>query len=205
MKNPPVVSNQASGHESGGKRPDYNAKQQGEVAESAFLHKAQSLGFSVSKPWGDSEPYDFIVDSGADRWRVQIKSTTSCREGRYFVHVCAARHNRAHLGTRSVLYTLRDIDILVAYIVPRDTWFIFPIQALGNRTQVWLDPEPGRSHSLSAKYREAWCLMACPRNAIRRKNIQSDTCCHLGARRPTETACPLTTALLNHAATPTAK
>jgi hypothetical protein len=32
-------------------------KRRGEVAEAAFLHKAASLGFSVSKPWGES-PFD---------------------------------------------------------------------------------------------------------------------------------------------------
>ena len=41
-------------------------KRRGEVAEAAFLIKAATLGFSVAKPWGDSDPYDFIVQSGAN-------------------------------------------------------------------------------------------------------------------------------------------
>jgi len=48
-------------------------KRRGEMAEAAFLHKASMLGFGVSKPWGDSEPYDLIVDSGSSLWRVQVK------------------------------------------------------------------------------------------------------------------------------------
>ena len=36
----------------------------GEAAEAAFLAKVTSLGFGVSKTWGDSERYDFILDSG---------------------------------------------------------------------------------------------------------------------------------------------
>src|SRR5216684_8264623 len=47
-------------------------KRRGEMAEAAFLHKASSLGFGVSKPWGDSEPYDLIVDSGSGLWRIQV-------------------------------------------------------------------------------------------------------------------------------------
>src|SRR6266496_3934328 len=38
-------------------------KRTGELAEAAFLYKAAGLGFGVAKPWGDSERYDFILDS----------------------------------------------------------------------------------------------------------------------------------------------
>ena len=36
----------------------------GDLVELAFLHKAASLGFGVAKPYGDTEHYDFILDSG---------------------------------------------------------------------------------------------------------------------------------------------
>ncbi len=49
-------------------------KRLGEVAEAAFMAKAAALGFGVSKTWGDSDRYDFIVDGGAGLWRVQVKS-----------------------------------------------------------------------------------------------------------------------------------
>src|SRR5438876_743386 len=39
-------------------------KRRGEAAEAAFLAKASGLGFGVAKPWGDSERYDFLLDSG---------------------------------------------------------------------------------------------------------------------------------------------
>lgn len=42
---------------------DLNTKRRGELAELAFTLKATSLGFAVSKPYGDSERYDFIVDA----------------------------------------------------------------------------------------------------------------------------------------------
>ncbi|HEY1800493.1 MAG TPA: group I intron-associated PD-(D/E)XK endonuclease [Terriglobales bacterium] len=43
-----------------------NTKRKGELSEAAFLLKAASLGFGVAKPWGDSERYDFILDSHND-------------------------------------------------------------------------------------------------------------------------------------------
>jgi hypothetical protein len=39
------------------------SKRRGELAELAFTLKAASLGFSVSKPYGDSDRYDFILDA----------------------------------------------------------------------------------------------------------------------------------------------
>ena len=38
------------------------SKQLGEIAEAEFIAKAVGLGFVVARPWGDSEPYDFIVN-----------------------------------------------------------------------------------------------------------------------------------------------
>src|SRR2546422_4014222 len=40
-----------------------NTKRKGELSEAAFLLKAAGLCFGVAKPWGDSERYDFILDS----------------------------------------------------------------------------------------------------------------------------------------------
>src|SRR5271154_2239541 len=58
----------------------------GEAVEAAFLAKATMLGFPVLKPWGDSRPYDFAVESGRRLWRVQVKCATSHRGTR-----CGAR------------------------------------------------------------------------------------------------------------------
>jgi hypothetical protein len=49
----------------------------GEAAEAAFLAKVTSLGFGVSKTWGDSERYDFILDSGKRLWRVPGQVVTA--------------------------------------------------------------------------------------------------------------------------------
>ena len=61
----------------------FTRKRDGEQAEAAFLHKATELGLSVATPWGDSERYDLIVDSGRRLWRGQVKSTLYVGEGRF--------------------------------------------------------------------------------------------------------------------------
>jgi hypothetical protein len=42
-----------------------NFKQRGEWVEMLFMARAAREGLQVSKPYGDSASYDFIVESGA--------------------------------------------------------------------------------------------------------------------------------------------
>ncbi len=127
-------------------------KRSGEVAEAAFLAKASSLGFGVAKPWGDSERYDFVLDSGHNFWRVQVKSTARYAESRYRVKAAGWKD----------AYTRDEIDFLVAFIVPEDLWYVVPIAAAAARKNLRFYPHGGRK-ALLEKYREAWCLMAAPR------------------------------------------
>ena len=127
-------------------------KRRGEMAEAAFLHKASTLGFGVSKPWGDSEPYDLIVDSGSGLWRVQVKSSYRAdREGGYTIN--------AHGNQRKKAYTLKEIDALVAYIVPEDLWYVLPVRLFRKIICVKLFPNPRRRVSKYNVYREEWHLL----------------------------------------------
>jgi hypothetical protein len=99
-----------------------NSKRTGELSEAAFLHKAVGLGFRVTKPWGDSERYDFVLDSGRRLWRVQIKCTASERAGGYHIQPIHFVY-----GKNKVVYTADDIDVLAAHIVPLDVWYVVPV------------------------------------------------------------------------------
>src|SRR5262245_22998375 len=62
-------------------------KERGEIAETAFLAKAVSMGFGVAKPWGERGRYDFIVDTRERLCRVQVKSAHRASvEGGYTIH-----------------------------------------------------------------------------------------------------------------------
>ncbi len=71
-----VRATQERANAGGGARAtqEVTGKRLGEVAEAAFLARASDLGFGVAKPWGDSDPYDFIVETGGRLWKVQVKS-----------------------------------------------------------------------------------------------------------------------------------
>jgi PD-(D/E)XK endonuclease len=124
-------------------------KRQGEVSELAFCHKAAGLGFGVAKPWGESEPYDFILDSGHRLWRVQVKSACHHFNRRYDVH---AQHCNSDGGKTG--YTSADIDILVAYLIPINLWYVIP----GGKA-----PEGG-ALLLPVWGRPSWILRGLPRS-----------------------------------------
>jgi hypothetical protein len=106
-------------------------RNKGDIVEAKFLAKASSLGFGVARPWA-TERYDFVLDSGYAFWRVQVKSNRGRADGAYLVKVS---------GYKRVAYTERDIDFLVAYLVPEDLWYIVPIKKLlGKGTSVLLSP-----------------------------------------------------------------
>jgi hypothetical protein len=126
-------------------------KRRGEMAEAAFLHKASRLGFGVAKPWGDSDPYDLIVDSGRRLWRVQVKSAYRCdKYGGYTFHA----HGNAH----KKVYSWKDIDMLVAYVVPEDLWYVVPVSVFRRIKSMKLFPVSRRRRSKFEVYREAWEL-----------------------------------------------
>ena len=128
-----------------------NPKKQGELAELAFLHKAGWLGFVLSKPYGDSARYDFIVDAGGRLSRVQVKSASVCRDNAY--KICSGRGHSSKRG-----YTARDIDFLAAYVFPCDAWYIIPVRALRRVMTLQVAPHfPSRRRF--EPFREAWRLL----------------------------------------------
>jgi hypothetical protein len=129
-----------------------NTKARGDLAELAFVLKAASLGFGVSQPHGDNERYDFVVDSGERLWRVQVKSTC-CAFGRggYQAQSCGGNN----------LYKAKEIDFLVAYIVPRDIWYVIPVNRIRSLHSLTLYPSGCRKGAGRFEcYREAWHLLA---------------------------------------------
>ena len=119
--------------------------------EAAFLARATYLGFSVCIPWGDSDRYDSVVELDCGFLRVQVKSATRYAETRYRVKTT---------GASGRVYTSKEIDFFVAYVVPENLWYIIPVQAIGQRKGIRFYPTTRRqSKAMFEKYREAWCLL----------------------------------------------
>ena len=126
-------------------------KRRGEMAEAKFLAKASELGFGVAKPWGDSDAYDFIVQTGGRLWKVQVKSAhVAWKDGSYSF--------RAH-GHSYKAYRADEIDLLVAYVVPENAWYVFPVRVIQRMKSLKLFPGSRKKRSRFEKYREAWWIL----------------------------------------------
>ena len=135
--------------------PSSPAKAQGEEVEVRFLLKALTLGLAVAQPYGDNVPYDFLVDNGRRILRVQVKSVTSFDLSSY-------RLSTARGGRRKSPYSPRQIDLLAAYIIPEDAWYLLPVKVVSPRTCLRLCPRigrPGYRPRRLERYREAWHLL----------------------------------------------
>jgi hypothetical protein len=130
-------------------------KQLGELAEMMFTVKATSTGLIVAKPYGDSQRYDFIVDSGKRTWRIQVKSTT-CTHWRAYTVNAYWKTTRKHMP-----YLPSKVDFLAVLILGTDIWYLIPVRALGGRLMVRVYPFGGspRGSRRYEKYRDAWPLL----------------------------------------------
>ncbi len=129
------------------------SKRMGETVELAFMLKAVTLGFAVARPWGDSERYDFILDSGDRLWRVQVRSTEREFKRGYCIR------GYIHVKKEQVALCARDVDAIVAYIVPLDLWYILPMKDFEPRRNIWLYPHDQPDRGRFEKFREAWDLL----------------------------------------------
>jgi len=127
----------------------------GELGEVAFMHKATSLGFGLALPYGHLHRYDFIVESGRNLWRVQVKTTAYMVDGSY--QVCIRRNT----PTSSLAYTESEVDFVAVYIIPEETWYILPVREVVERQALRIRPK-GRRAGRYAYYREAWHLLRQP-------------------------------------------
>lgn len=128
-------------------------KRRGELAELAFMQKAIALGFGVAKPWGDSDRYDFILDAGNRLWRAQVRSTAWERSG------CYAVHTYVYVKRQMIPLTAQEIDVVIAYIVPLNLWYVVPVEAFHGRKNLWFYPHGSKKGSRFEIYREAWQLL----------------------------------------------
>jgi len=196
---------------------ELTTKRRGEISELAFALAAARRGFGISKPFGDSNRYDIILDchdhdcqdhAGQDHAgqnrdcqnhdrpdqdcndhhspnrkyqnrnrrrsisqtfttqtrprliRVQVKSSTQMQNGLYHLNA----HRR--INGRAVPYKLSEIDFIAAYIIPEDSWFIFPLPHILGLTSLLLSPKTRRRPSLYDNYREAWHHLSEPDGLI---------------------------------------
>jgi hypothetical protein len=134
-----------------------DSKRWGELGELAFVLKSTSVGVTASRPFGDRKPYDFLVEGGRRLFRVQVKAVFTAQKGHRGYSIATCQH---HLKGRAI-YTSEDIDFIAGYVAPYDTWYLIPVDAVGNRKFIRLYPQGIKMQGagLYEHYREAWHLL----------------------------------------------
>jgi hypothetical protein len=122
-------------------------KQRGELVEMRFMTRAAEHGLCVSKPWGDSSAYDFVLECEGGFVRVQVKSTQFHRHGGY---PCVTRPTRGH-------YADNSFEFIAALVVPENVWYIIPAEKVLGMTCIQLCPHSERTKY--SRYKEAWHLL----------------------------------------------
>jgi hypothetical protein len=159
-----VADPDPSGWEQRGGSPEKrNPKRMGELSQAAFLVKAQSLGFGLALPWGDSERYDFIVWARPQGrlLRVQVKATGRLNRGGYDVQPVYSTR-----GEGKKTYTAADIDVLAAHVrlegslfqanQAKEVWYLLPIAAFAGVKSLRFFPDLKSRNPRWEGYREAW-------------------------------------------------
>ena len=145
-----------------------SSKHQGEWAEVRFLDQAFRRGLHVSKPYGDNTAYDFIVDSRSRLTRIQVKSVSRLDGDSFRITV-------SHGGGRKRGYHSHDVDLIAAYVIPCDVWYLIPVRTIAGLKSIRLCPHrfSRRRHE---KYRNAWSLLSThqkwnPNSAVRLRGV----------------------------------
>jgi hypothetical protein len=127
-------------------------KVRGEWAEMKFMTCAAEHGLCVSKPWGDSNSYDFVVGRPGRFVAVQVKCTVfSSKNGAGYICSVCSSHKQYRRGS---------FDFVAAYLVCEDAWYIIPEKETRGKWSISLRTQC--NHSRYEKYLEAWDLLRRP-------------------------------------------
>jgi len=131
--------------------PNAERKRQGEWAEVCFMARAMEHGLIVSRPYGDSSRYDFLVESAGLISRVQVKSVGVCHKNAFRISAGRGMKNKHS-------YSPDDADFIAALIIPHSAWYIIPVTQVFPRKTLRVCPHRPSIRRLE-RYCEAWDLL----------------------------------------------
>ena len=108
-------------------------RRQGDIGELSAMEWLSSQGYAVYYPIGHC---DLIADDGDALLRVQVKTSTRCRNRRWEVMICTRGGNRSWSGTVK-LFSPSRCDRLFVLVADGRRWFI-PARAVEAGTALLL-------------------------------------------------------------------
>jgi Holliday junction resolvase-like predicted endonuclease len=105
-----------------------NPRRQGDLGEFSAIEWLGSRGYAIAIPLGHSPDYDLIAEIDDRLVRVQVKTTTVFRHGRYDVTLCTRGGNQSWSGLVKH-FAANRCDWLFVLVADGRRWFI-PSQAI---------------------------------------------------------------------------
>jgi hypothetical protein len=115
-----------------------STKQVGDGSEAVVLAELVDRGYSVSVPFGDNDPYDLLVDTGTDLYRVQVK--TGWLEGGRIRFKTGSKTTRNGEPTVED-YTDEEVDVFAVRCEELGTLYWVPFSEVGSKS-TYLRVEP---------------------------------------------------------------
>lgn len=103
-------------------RPKRNTKATGDVSEAYVLMAFVRAGYLVSRPFGENQRYDLIIDDGVKLRRVQVKTGRLC--GGVINYSCASSHT--HRGGVSARPYFGEVDLLAVFCPQNQKVYVLP-------------------------------------------------------------------------------
>jgi hypothetical protein len=113
-----------------------NTRQQGDLGERAAVIWLLSEGANVAYPFGHSPDWDLIAELKGELHRVQVKTSTCHRIGRWAVQLATRGGNQSWNGTVKRIDSTR-CDYLLVLVGDGRQWFI-PASSLGGGAGILL-------------------------------------------------------------------
>ncbi|MEA2719266.1 MAG: hypothetical protein QOJ39_1130 [Candidatus Eremiobacteraeota bacterium] len=124
--------------------PKRNTKATGDISEARVLAALVEAGYWVSRPFGENQRYDLVIDDGVALSRVQVK-TGRLRAGVIVFNCCSTHgHRRSAVTTRP--YT-GQIELLAVYCPETEKVYLLPEADL-TRSKIQLRVVPARNNQL---------------------------------------------------------
>ncbi len=114
----------------------WTPRRQGDAGELSAMEWLTNAGALVSKPVFESPDYDLIADFDGRLVRVQVKTSTCYRNGRYEVTLATRGGNQSWSGQVKLLDRQR-CDALFVHVGDGRRWYI-PSSALGGGSGIRL-------------------------------------------------------------------
>ena len=140
----------------------------GEMGELLFAAWAVALGLTVAKPYGAAEAFDLVVWNRETWVRVQLKAMTRLfRKDAYNLRCGRREYRGQHAKRKTHPYTKEDVDFVAAYLGLHKVWYILPVEAIGERVNIYLSEGPrARKENPWWQYREKWELLLAPGKTV---------------------------------------